>query len=390
MFKSPALRFAAYYGAFYLTLGAFLPYFPQWLAGRGLSPEWIGWIVAAGMAGRTLISPMGARWADRSIRRRDPILAFAVGCTLVFWLHWPAAGPWSLLALSFLSGALLFGQIPVIDAFAIRSARGGAFAFGPVRAVGSALFIVANFGAGFLIDRTGPESVLGWLIAGSSLLVLTAAWLPEGRRRVDVQTEAAQLKHLLRLVAGPFGVALAASALIQSGHGFYYAFSAVAWSAQGLSDATIGALWAAGVAAEIGFFWLSGRGFLGRASPALLLAAGAVASILRWGLTALAPPLAGLIVLQLLHAITFAATYIGFLRYASEVVPDDHAAMAQALNSALSGGVVMAAASAASGYFYAQAGAAGFAAMIVPALAGLIAAVVLHRISFLPRTSGID
>ena len=42
MIRTPAFRFAAYYGAFYLTLGCFLPYFPQWLDGRGLSPEWIG------------------------------------------------------------------------------------------------------------------------------------------------------------------------------------------------------------------------------------------------------------------------------------------------------------------------------------------------------------
>ncbi|MHA6287099.1 MFS transporter [Maricaulis sp. CAU 1757] len=389
MHRTPAFRFAAYYGAFYLTLGAFLPYFPKWLAGRDLSPEWIGWIVAAGMAGRTLISPLGARWADRSLRRRDPILAFAIGCTLVFWLHWPVASPWGLMALSFLSGALLFGQIPVIDAFAIRSARGGAFSFGPVRAVGSALFILANFAAGALTDAYGSESVLAWLILASGLLVLTAAWLPEGRRTVDVGEEAAHLKHVVKLVAGPFGLALAASALIQSGHGFYYAFSAVAWSEQGFSDVTIGALWAFGVAVEIGFFWLSGRGFFGKASPAFLLAIGGAASIVRWGVTAMAPPLLVLVAVQALHALTFAATYIGFLRYAADAVPDEHGAMAQALNSALSGGIIMAAASAASGYFFARIGVAGFAIMAVPGIAGLLAAVWLARISALPPPRGI-
>ena len=76
MVKPTALRFATYYGAFYLMFGAFLPYFPRWLDGRGLSPEWIGWILAAGMIGRTLVSPIGARWAlslARSIwLRTDP------------------------------------------------------------------------------------------------------------------------------------------------------------------------------------------------------------------------------------------------------------------------------------------------------------------------------
>ena len=50
----------------------------------------------------------------------------------------------------------------------------------------------------------------------------------------------------------------------------------------------------------------------------------------------------------------------------------------------------MAAASAVSGYFFARMGAGGFALMAVPALAGLIAAILLHRFSFLPQHRGID
>jgi PPP family 3-phenylpropionic acid transporter len=296
-----------------------------------------------------------------------------------------------LLVLSFLSGALVFGQIPVIDAFAIRAARGGAFSFGPVRAFGSAMFIVANFAAGFLIDRFGTESILAWLILGAGLLALAAAWLPEGRRPEEtVRSGKGDLVHVLRMLAGPLGIALAASAMVQSGHGFYYAFSAKAWSEQGFSGTAIGALWATGVAFEIAFLWLSGRGLLGRASPAMLLAIGSAASVVRWGLTALSPPLWGLFVLQSLHALTFAATYVGFLRFASEWVPDEHAAFAQALNSALSGGLVMAAMSALSGYFYAQMGAAGFAAMILPAICGLGAALFLHRVQALPQREKID
>ena len=390
MIRTPAFRFAGYYGAFYLLLGCFLPYFPQWLDGQGLSPEWIGWIVAAGMAGRTLVSPIGARWSDTAIRRRDPILAFAIGCVVVFGLHGASSLPWVLLVLSFLSGALVFGQIPVIDAFAIRSARGGAFSFGPVRAFGSAMFIVANFTAGFLIDRLGTQSILAWLILAAGLLALAAAWLPEGRREEAQAPGKGDIGRLLVMLAGPLGLALLASAMVQAGHGFYYAFSAKAWSEQGFSGTAIGALWASGVVVEIAFLWLSGKGLLGRASPAVLLGVGAIGSVVRWGLTALSPPLWALFILQSLHALTFAATYVGFLRFAADNVPDEHAALAQALNSALSGGLVMAAASAASGYFYAQLGAGGFAIMIIPALCGLVAAVFLYRQQALPGPAKID
>jgi len=390
MVKPTALRFATYYGAFYLMFGAFLPYFPRWLDGRGMSPEWIGWILAAGMIGRTLVSPIGARWADRAVRHRDPILAFAVGSVIIFALHLPVSTPWILLALSFAAGALVFGQIPVTDAFAMRAARDHAFEFGPVRAFGSGLFIIANFSAGALIDRLGTESVLAWIIIAGGLMALAAAWLPPGHRPSAHIPRPDEWARLGRMLAGPLGLALAASALIQAGHGFYYVVSANAWTAQGISGAMVGALWAFAVAFEIAFLWLSGRGWLGRLSPANLMIIGALASLLRWGLTALSPPLWVLFPLQALHALTFAATYVGFLRFTANDMPDDQTALSQGLNSALSGGIVLAAVSTLSGYAYAQYGVGGFAFMMVPGLFGLAAAALLRRVSSLPHRENID
>ena len=94
--------------------------------------------------------------------------------------------------------------------------------------------------------------------------------------------------------------------------------------------------------------------------------------------------------LQLLHALTFAATYIGFLRFAVDSIPQRHTATVQAINSALSGGVIMALASVASGYAYAWAGLGGFVIMLVPAAIGLAAAIALHRFSALPHDKEID
>ncbi|MDF1768311.1 MAG: MFS transporter [Maricaulis sp.] len=390
MVKPTALRFATYYGAFYLMFGAFLPYFPRWLDGRGLSPEWIGWILAAGMIGRTLVSPIGARWADRAVRHRDPILAFAIGSVVVFALHIPVDSPWLLVVLSFAAGALVFGQIPVTDAFAIRAARDHAFEFGPVRAFGSALFIVANFTAGALIDRTGTESVLAWVIIAGGLMALAAAWLPPGHRPTAHVPRPDEWKELRRRLAGPLGLALAASALIQSGHAFYYVVSANAWTQQGISGAMVGTLWASAVAFEIAFLWLSGRGWLGRLSPAHLMMLGGLASLVRWGLTALSPPVWALFPLQALHALTFAATYVGFLRFTARDMPDDQTALSQGLNSALSGGIILAAMSTLSGYAFASFGVGGFAFMMVPGLLGLVAAFGLHRVSSLPRRENID
>lgn len=386
-----AFRFSGYYSAFYLTLGAFLPYFPIWLEGRGFSPEWIGLIAAAGLAGRTLVSPLGARWTERSGQQRRPILVFALISLAVFGLHALPLPAGAMMVLAFVAGAVFYGQIPLIDSFALGEARADRMAFGPVRAFGSAAFILANFAAGALIDRAGSESVIGWIILGCSLTALWAMLLPAGERDADWRAggEAGWVQWG-RLLTGPFGLVLLASTMIQGSHAFYYVFSAASWSAQGFSKLLIGTLWAIGVAIEIGFLWMSGRGRLARLSPGVLLALGGGAAILRWGLTALSPPLWGLVLLQMLHALTFAATYIGFLRFVSQSIPDHQSTTAQAVNSALSGGVVLAIASAVSGYLFDIAGAAGFAAMMLPAAIGLAAALQHWRVSRFPTRREMD
>jgi len=371
-----AARFALFYGALYAGFGAYLPYMPVWFEGRGLSAEMIGAAAAAAMAGRVIAAPLGAMRADRARRRRDAIAGFALASLLVFAAHIPAREPWLIVALAALAGAALTGMIPVIDAFAIRESRRRGFAFGLPRAFGSATFIIGNVGGGALVSAFGGEAALYWIIAGGGLTVLAALFLPEGRRAAPAVRESAQSGLVRALSGARMPLAFAISGLIHGSHGFYYAFSAVAWKADGISAATIGLLWAAGVGAEIVFFSLAAR-YFASVSPALLMAVGAAASLLRWGVLAFSPPLAALFVLQGLHGLTFGASYLGFLRYAADHVPERHAAMAQAVNSALAGGLILAAATYASGHAYAAFATAGFATMALPAGIGLVLALGL-------------
>ncbi|MFP4518640.1 MAG: MFS transporter [Oceanicaulis sp.] len=372
-------RFALFYGAFYLGFGAFLPYMPVWFEARDLSPELIGLAAGAGMAGRVIAAPLGAALADRAAKRRHALLAFSIAAFLIFAAHIPATHPGVIVALAALAGGAYTGIVPIIDAFAMGESRRRRFAFGPPRALGSAAFIVGNLGCGALIGAFGGEAALYWTLTGAGLAVLAATQLPEGRRApahraLGRPAGLADLATALSRAGLP--LAFAASALVQGAHGFYYAFSAVAWKAQGVAAEAVGALWATGVAAEIVFFTIAAKA-AARINPAWLLALGAAASIVRWGALSLAPPLGVLFALQSLHALSFGATYLGFLRYAADHAPEQYAATAQAVNSALSGGLVLAGATYASGFAYAALGAGGFAIMAVPAGLGLACALTL-------------
>ncbi|MEQ8404365.1 MAG: MFS transporter [Oceanicaulis sp.] len=372
-------RFALFYGAFYLGFGAYLPYMPVWFEARGLSPELIGLAAGAGMAGRVVAAPLGAALADRMAKRRHALLGFCLAAALVFAAHIPATHPGLIVVLAGLAGGAYTGIVPIIDAFAMREAKTRRFAFGPPRALGSAAFIAGNLGCGALIGAFGGEAALYWTLTGAGLAVLAAVLLPEGRRqavaaRSSAKGGLADLAAALSKAGLP--LAFAASALVQGAHGFYYAFSAVAWKAQGVPAQAVGALWASGVAAEIVFFTLIAKHFT-RFNPAWLLVLGAGASVVRWSALSLEPPLSVLFALQVLHAFSFGATYLGFLRYAADHAPDRYGATAQAINSALSGGLILAGATYASGFAYAAFGAGGFAAMAIPAGLGLVCAMAL-------------
>ena len=376
------VRFALFYGAFYLGFGAYLPYMPVWYETRGLSPEMIGAAAAASMAGRMIAAPLGAMLADRAPKKRWALLTYSLVSFFAFAAFIPATNPWAIIVLAGIAGGAFTGIMPIVDAFAIQESTRKKFAFGPPRAFGSAAFILGNVGAGGLIGWLGGEAALAWTLIGAALAVLTALMLPEGRNRAqDRKPQADAQGGVVRaMVSNGLPLAFAASALIQGAHGFYYGFSAVAWRAEGVPSSAVGLLWATGVGAEIVFLAFSGR-LLNRLSPAMMLSLGGAASILRWLALAVSPPLWLLFPLQLLHALTFSATYLGFLRYAADNSPQRFASMAQAINSAFSGGLILGLAAYASGFAFKAFGAGGFAVMALPSGLGLIFALWLVQSS---------
>jgi PPP family 3-phenylpropionic acid transporter len=130
-------------------------------------------------------------------------------------------------------------------------------------------------------------------------------------------------------------------------------------------------LWAFSVVVEIGFMWWiePWRRRIG-IGPWTMLFIGAGAAVLRWSLRAFAPPLWMLIPLQMLHALTFAATYLAGVQIVERLCPPDSHTAAQTLSSALSAGVLIGLATLASGPLYDAVGLKAYLAMAALALTG--------------------
>jgi PPP family 3-phenylpropionic acid transporter len=155
--------------------------------------------------------------------------------------------------------------------------------------------------------------------------------------------------------------------LLQASHATFYGFASLHWRAQGVDDAVIGLLWAAGVLAETVLFAVSGRA-VDRLGIVALLRLAALAGLLRWTGFALEPGLLPAFALMALHAGTFGATHLATMHFITRLAPADSAATAQALFSAASG-LAMGLAASASGFLYEEIGATAYLAMAALALA---------------------
>jgi PPP family 3-phenylpropionic acid transporter len=98
---------------------------------------------------------------------------------------------------------------------------------------------------------------------------------------------------------------------------------------------------------------------------------GGMLAIVRWVLFGLEPGLAGTFLLQMLHAFSFGATFLGVMKAITERVPEEITAAAQGLNIVATG-ALMAVASLVSGLLYESLGVYAFVAMALPAAAGLL------------------
>jgi PPP family 3-phenylpropionic acid transporter len=377
-----ALQLGLFYCAVFIGTGVSLPYMPLWFEAKGLSGAQIGLILAAPMLARILVTPAMAVWADGFALRRTPILLFGLAAGLFYGLIGVTQGFWIWLVCWVAAASCLSTILPLADVLSMKRARIEGFNYGHARGLGSVAFVAANVGMGALLSWIRPDLILVWtaraaVAAGlAARVLLPADPVHEGGERPGRRDRWRGISDLVR--NRPFMLAVIATGLIQATHAFYYAFSSLLWTAQGLPKATIGLLWATGVAVEVAFMWFL-EPWRRRIGPERLVIIGGLAAVLRWTAYAFSPPLWLLFPLQGLHALSFAAVFMASLQLIERSAPVHSASSAQTISSAFSGGLVIGMATLASGPLYDAVGPRGYLAMSALALFGLVFALRLLR-----------
>jgi PPP family 3-phenylpropionic acid transporter len=344
------------------------PFWPKLFESKGLTPQQIGWILAAALLVRLAGGPLVGRLADLLGTLRL-VLASCVLAAAASAVAFASANSFRfVLIVAMAQAAALAPTTSLADALTVNAARpptaGKPFEYGWIRGAASGAFLLGTLVTGQLISPPDLSPII-WMNAALLVAAAVATGLVPGTRATQQTPEhpspaAVDVRRLLRL--SPFRTVIVVSALVYGSHALYDAFAVIRWSDAGLEPAVISILWAEAVAAEVVVFFLVGPWLLDRFGTRTAAVVAAAAGITRWSVMGFTDSIPLLSILQPLHGLSFALLHLACMRVMRNVVAPGVAATAQTLY-AFGAGLVTAALTSVSGMLYARYGGLAFLAM---------------------------
>ena len=371
----PRLRIAIYYSCMFGMVGIFQPFFPVWLADRGLSAGEIGLLLSAGSFVRATANPLAARFADRRPERKPLLVWLCFGGIATACMMLLAYGFWPVLLLTLLHMAVQAPVNPLGENLILLNLRARRLDSGRLRAWGSAAFIATSMGFGAFLEGRSPDWMMYAFIGALVTVWLAAQRLPD-ITATPSERGRPPMRHLL---SSPlFLIFLACAASNMASHAVLTGFATIHWKAAGHSEGLIGFLWAVGVVAEIILFAFARPLLLRIGIPGMLLL-GAACGMIRWTGTGATTELWLLVPMQMLHGFTFGATHLAGMTFIQRHISPPMSASAQALYASLGMGMAMGLTMAASGWLYAGLNGHAFWVMAGLSTLSLMLALVIRR-----------
>lgn len=341
----------------YAAYGVASPFLPAFVSERGVPPEELGMVLAAGTAIRLVAAPLAGRIGDLMQALRAVLVVCIALAAAVTLGYLPARGFWFFLVLTLAHAAFLAPMTVLSDALALGSSQRERFEYGRVRGTGSAAFMVGALASGQLVGGFGLEAIVWSQASLLFLAALAATRVPEIPHERAVQPRGGVLL-LLRIPL--FRNLVIVAALVLGSHAMHDSFAVIRWGAAGVSPGAASLLWSLAVAAEVVvFFWL-GPALVARLTPAGAIALAAAAGVVRWAVMAQSAQPVVLALVQPLHGITFALLHLACMRLIARSVPPGLEGTAQAVYATLGIGAATATLTFLSGFLYMRWGAEGF------------------------------
>ncbi len=351
----PYWRLSTFYLFYFVSIGAFVPYWTLYLKSLGYSAAEIGELMAVIMITK-VISPNVWGWlADHTGRR---MLIVQIGCVcaaLGFTGVFFAENYWQLMAVMLFYSFFWNATLPQFEAITLNHLGEDSHRYSMIRLWGSIGFIIAVALLGPFLAFKGAVIVPQVLLVVLAVIAVLSLWMPAERAGAPL---AADSEPLLQVLMKPqVAAVLLACFLNQASHGPYYTFYTIYLEQHGYSSGVIGLLWALGVIAEVGVFLVMHRLVLRLGLRRLFMLSMALTSA-RWlmiGFGVDDPAI--LFSAQLLHAASFGIYHAVAIQLIHRFFKGKHQGQGQAMYSSVSFGLGGAVGALYAGYLWEWAGA---------------------------------
>jgi MFS transporter, PPP family, 3-phenylpropionic acid transporter len=331
------LPLRVFYFASFAALGAFAPFFPRWLAARGVQGLAMGAILATlpamGFVGPPLVGVIAdALGRHGRLLRITSVGAFLalVGLALVggLGLHVTFLG---LFAMVLAHAAFRSPMVVMADVVAIEQAPKAGVSYGRIRNWGSAGSLVGAIGVGHVVDPSSATALPAAVAVPLLFAVLATFALPDADEnpRLPLRAEARALA-----ASGDVPVFLCTALVSEFALSSYDVGFALRLGDIGASSAFIGGAWAVGVASEIVLMACAGW-LIRRFTPPRLIVAALLVAALRCALLGTLRSLPILVAIQPLHALSIALWWISSVSYIKARVAPHALGSAQGLFAAV-------------------------------------------------------
>jgi len=361
-----SIQYALYFG----TLGVFLPYFNLYCHHLGFSGVQIGALSSLRSVVLVVFSLAWGAVADRFQIRKPLYVLCNVVSTLIWSFYFIADTFWAMFLVTACYGVFYAPIIAFLEAFSMDLLEGGKSAYGTIRVWGSMAFIVVVTTVGWALGWLPIAVILVFIFTGGILLSLVGLKMPVAAGNVSTPSFRKSIKAFINQRALVF---FFCAFLMLAGHGAYYGFFSIYLESLGFGSSFIGVAWALAIIAEI-LVMINSRRIFQYVSLEKALAIAFIIAVFRWVLLGTLQTWYAILMLQILHAGTYALFHMASILYMDHLSPESAKTLGQSINNAVTYGLGLMAGFFISGFLYERAG-ASFTFM-VSALLALLGGVI--------------
>ncbi|MDG3084627.1 3-phenylpropionate MFS transporter [Vibrio hannami] len=355
-------------GAFF-AYGVYLPFWALWFEGQGISASDIGFLLGLAFATRFIANLFITPRLHKVEHLLPAIRLISLLSAVFIGFHLIAGGNFWMLVVATILFNMCYGpMIPLSDGLANYYSKLKLLDYGRTRLWGSIAFIAGSSVVGYLVAQFGSDMIIYTALFGMAIGFVFSMRKIDPMPVSESSADSERPKLLSLLKDREVLAFLIVISLIHGSHSAYYSFSSIHWKAAGHAESIIGYLWSLGVIAEITVFATAKRLFAGWSLQRMFFIA-SLGCLARWCLTAGTTEIWALVLIQLLHGVTFAMAHLAAIQFIQKA-PTNQMVPLQALYNAIPMGAVIAVMTTVSGWGYENYGANVFWAM---AVMGLIA-----------------